>query len=181
MRRDQLEHILRAAGAVIATDEFIVIGSQAIVGAVDGALPEVAVLSIEADLVPIDDVDGEKANLLDGTIGELSMFHETFGIYAQGVGETTARLPAGWKDRLVALRSENTRGVTGWCLDPVDLVVSKLLAGREKDLDFCGALLAAGVVAADDVRARAGLLEASQEESELLLGRVDRLSAGPAT
>ena len=52
---------------------------------------------------------------------------------------------------------------------------------EEKDLDFCGALLAAGVVAADDVRTRAGHVEASPEEIELLLGRVDRLSVGPAT
>lgn len=176
MRRDQLEHLLRAAGAILETDEFIVIGSQSIVGAVDGDLPEAATASMEADLIPVGDVDGDKADLLDGTIGELSMFHETFGIYAQGVGESTARLPEGWRDRLIPLRSGNTRGVTGWCLDPVDLVVSKLLAGREKDLEFCAALLRSGVVATDAVRARAERVEATSSEVDLFLARLTRLS-----
>jgi len=42
-------------------------------------------------------------------------FHETFGYYAQGVAEETARLPQGWKDRLAAVQNENTR------LETVDL------------------------------------------------------------
>jgi hypothetical protein len=33
-------------------------------------------------------------------------------------------------------RSLNTRGCTGWCLDLHDLAVSKLAAGREKDMEF---------------------------------------------
>lgn len=33
--------------------------------------------------------------MIDGSIGELSPFHETFGYYAQGVDETTAVLPEG--------------------------------------------------------------------------------------
>ena len=68
-----------------------------------------------------------------------SPFHETFGYYAQGVGEKTAVLPSGWKGRLVPVRGEGTRGATGWCLEVHDLVVAKLVAGREKDLDFAAA------------------------------------------
>ena len=34
------------------------------------------------------------------------------------------------------MRNENTRGNTGWCLEPHDLVVSKTIAGREKNLLF---------------------------------------------
>jgi hypothetical protein len=33
---------------------------------------------------------------LDGAIGELSVFHQSFGYYAHGVDDTTATLPAGW-------------------------------------------------------------------------------------
>ncbi len=36
-----------------------------------------------------------KADLIDGSIGELSPFHETFGYYAHGLGPETAALPAG--------------------------------------------------------------------------------------
>src|SRR5689334_23972622 len=133
MRRDQLEHLIRASGRVLGADEVIVIGSQAILASVWSGLPTEAIRSMEADILPIDDPDETKADLIDGLLGEASMFQETHGIYAQGVGQHTARLPDGWRDRLVPLRNENTGGVTGWCLDPYDLCVSKLLAGRPKD------------------------------------------------
>lgn len=38
--------------------------------------------------------------IIDGSIGELSAFHDTFGYYAQDVGPETATLPAGWVDRI---------------------------------------------------------------------------------
>jgi hypothetical protein len=69
------------------------------------------------------------------------MFHQTFGYYAHGVDETTATLPAGWSDRLVPLANDNTGGATGWCLEVHELAVSKLVAGRDKDLDFVRVLL----------------------------------------
>ncbi|HEX4645971.1 MAG TPA: DUF6036 family nucleotidyltransferase, partial [Verrucomicrobiae bacterium] len=57
-----------------------------------------------------------------------------------------ATLPDGWAERLVAFRTKNTAGVTGWCLEIHDLVVSKLAAGREKDLKYINALLSRGLV-----------------------------------
>lgn len=165
MRRDQLEHIVRAAGAILDEQEVIVIGSQAILGSVaEARLPPAATRSVEADIVPLDDQDERKSTLIDGTIGELSPFHETFGVYAHGVGERTARLPRGWRSRLVPLSNENTRGVTGWCLEPHDLVVAKLLAERPHDLEFCGALLGAGIVDLETVRARLAETELDSEE-----------------
>ncbi len=98
---------------------------------------------MEADIFPLDDRD--KALLIDGAIGERSVFHETFGYYAHGVSPDTAMLPDGWKARLISLRNENTRGCTGWCLEPNDLALSKLIAGREKDLEFVSALLREGL------------------------------------
>lgn len=89
---------------------------------------------MEADLFPLR--YPERSGVIEGTIGELSPFHETFGYYAQGVGEETARLPMGWKERLVVVQNENTRGVKGLCLEVHDLLVSKTIAGRDKDIDF---------------------------------------------
>ena len=155
MRRNQLEHLVRAAGAILDEQEVIVIGSQSILGSVtDTDLPPEATRSVEADIVPFDDADERKSTLLDGTIGELSPFHETFGVYAHGVGEHSARLPRGWRSRLVALRNENTRDVTGWCLERHDLVVAKLMAGRPHDMEFCRALLQTGIVDAETLRTR---------------------------
>jgi hypothetical protein len=84
MKRPQLEHILRAAAAITGADRFVVIGSQAILGQVPDP-PAELVVSIEADLFSLR--GAEDADLIDGTIGELSPFHRTFGYYAHGVGE----------------------------------------------------------------------------------------------
>jgi len=102
MNRAQLEHVLRAAATIIDDPDILVIGSQAILGAYpEDRLPVEATTSIEADLAFFGDPDGAKADRLDGAIGELSRFHETFGYYAQGVSVSTAVLPAGWEDRTV--------------------------------------------------------------------------------
>lgn len=150
MRRSELEHVIRAAGAIAETDELIVIGSQAILASAENPPPELTV-SMEVDLYPIPDTS--KADLIDGSIGEESPFHETFGYYAHGIGPETAVVPSGWRDRLVLLSGRATCGVKGYCLHPIDIAVSKLAAGREKDLRYVAALVNSGLVESDRVRA----------------------------
>jgi hypothetical protein len=79
MTRVALEHLLRAASAITNEREFVVIGSQAILGQLPAA-PDALLVSIEADLYPR--YAPEKADLFDAAMGELSRFHETFGYYA---------------------------------------------------------------------------------------------------
>jgi hypothetical protein len=143
MTRLQLEHIIRAATAIAEDQELIIIGSQSILGQFPEAPAELCV-SMEADVYPRN--RPERWDLIDGSIGEGSPFHEMYGYYAQGVGEETAVLPAGWKDRLIPIRTENTRGATGWTLEAHDLVASKYAAGREKDRDFVRAAIRHGLV-----------------------------------
>ncbi len=133
MTRAQLEHLIRAAAVIADDDELIIVGSQSILGAFPDA-PAVLLVSDEADVYPKN--HPERSDLIDGSIGELSPFHDAFGYYAQGVGENTAILPAGWRERLVAVSTPATRGATGWCLEPNDLALAKLAAGRDKDLRF---------------------------------------------
>ena len=133
MTRSELEHLIRAAGAIAEDSEIIVIGSQSILGQFPDA-PRALLKSAEADIYPRH--HPERADLIDGSIGEGSTFHETFGYYAQGVGEETATLPKGWKARLVRISNANTAGTSGLCLEVHDLAVSKYAAGREKDLEF---------------------------------------------
>lgn len=94
---------------------------------------------MELDLYPRHRPD--LAPLIEGSLGELSQFHLTFGYHADGVSPTTATLPTGWEARLVKVTNENTGGAVGWCLDPHDLAYSKPAARREKDLAFIAALL----------------------------------------
>jgi hypothetical protein len=49
MTREQLEHVLRAAGAITGREEWVIVGSQAVLGAVPDAPPEITV-SEELDL-----------------------------------------------------------------------------------------------------------------------------------
>lgn len=141
MKRHEFEHTIRAAGAILGVNELLVIGSQAIHASIDFEV-EVAQRSIEADISVLDDDDYEsKADLIDGSIGELSTFQETFGYYAQGVVPSTAKLPEGWRDRLVPFCTPRTHGVTAFCLEIHDLWISKAIAGREKDKEFCSSLI----------------------------------------
>jgi hypothetical protein len=156
MKRHQLEHILRAAGAITGRTEWILVGSQAIVGAIGDAPAEITV-SDELDLYAPD--DEHASDLVDGSIGERSPFHETFGYYAHGVGAETATLPARWRERAVTVRSDATAGVTGICPHPSDLAISKLAAWREKDQDFVAALLRHRITTREEIEDRLSELD----------------------
>ncbi|MDA8200662.1 MAG: hypothetical protein M0Z54_14775 [Thermaerobacter sp.] len=175
MRRDELEPLIRAAGAILRVDHVYIIGSQAILGTFDETrLPAEATLSQEADIIPPHDADERLADLIDGTLGEGSPFHDAFGVYADGVALGTARLPQGWQARLVAVSNENTQGVVGYCLDPEDLLVSKYLAHRVKDLSFCRAVIRAGLVDGHTVAARISTAPGTPDEHRLALAALYR-------
>jgi hypothetical protein len=177
MNRAALEHILRAAAAIADERDFVVIGSQAVLGQFPDA-PDALLVSIEADIYPRQ--APAKSDLIDGAIGELSMFHQTFGYYAHGVDETTATLPAGWPDRLVPLANDNTGGATGWCLEVHDLAVSKLVAGREKDLDFVRVLVRARMGDPTVLQERVTMLSDVGGVRNLVRSRLSRILNSPS-
>ena len=172
MRRSQLEHILRAAAAITGAEEFVIIGSQALLGQFPDA-PQELTTSIEADVFtfrsPAD------AELIDGSIGEASPFHQTFGYYAHGVGEETATLPKGWKERLVRLHSPSTCGATGLCLELHDLAVSKVVAGRPKDLAYLESLIRHRIADARMIRERLSQTSLDPRLRQLCVERLDRI------
>lgn len=158
MNRNQLAYIVRKACAIADDSNVLVIGSQAILGAHDDTeLPEEATRSIEADIAFWDDPGDEKSDEVDFRIGELSGFHEVHGIYAQGVSVKTAVLPVGWEERCVPFDEARPESAAV-CVEKHDLVVSKLVAGRQKDGEFATALIAAGLVDVDLLVERAELL-----------------------
>jgi hypothetical protein len=164
VNREQLFHAIRAACAITGRDQVIVIGSQSILGSFDADdLPDEAVESREVDVWP-DTGDPEEtarlATVLEGVAGELSPFEDLHDFYIDGVDSSTPVLPAGWRDRLVPVRGPGTTSVvtgqvcTGWCLEPHDLSVAKLIAFREKDRRFVSALVRAGLVEPATILAR---------------------------
>ncbi len=174
MQRRQLEHIIRAAAGITGAKEIVIIGSQAVLGQFPNA-PVALLVSIEADVFTFQ--NSADADLIEGSIGEGSPFHQTFGYYAHGVAEKTAILPAGWKDRLVAVRNENTGGGCGLCLEVHDLAVTKLVAGREKDTSFIAELLRHKLIGAALMQSRLLQSPLSEERLAPALARLKRLLA----
>lgn len=170
MTRAELEHAIRAACDVAQDDEVYVFGSQAILGQFPDA-PEGVRMSQEADISPKN--RPERVDLIDGSLGEQSEFHRAHDFYVHGVSIETAILPKGWQGRTVAVKNENTRGNTGWCVEGHDLAASKLAAYRDKDRDFVRILLADGLISPRKLIARLGLLPRPAAEQERLAKWVD--------
>lgn len=171
MQREQLEHLIRAAGAVTGSHRLIVIGSQAILATHPLDAPMEALRSREADLIPIDALD--TIDTISGVLGELSAFDEEFGYHADGVELTTATLPEGWRERLVPIDNPNTNGYVGLCLEVNDLLVSKYVAGREKDREFCRAVVRAGFADRGELLKRLETVVLEPAKRTLLIQRID--------
>ncbi len=173
MKRHELEHLIRAAGAITGASEIVVIGSQAILGS-EPDCSDFLLRSCEADVFTFR--NPKDADLIDGSIGEGSPFHETFGYYAQGVWLDTAVLPDGWRDRLVRICNENTRDVTGLCLESHDLAVSKLVAGREKDIEFLTEMYRENMLEEKVIKQRISQLGLPEDEWRRVLERWQRIA-----
>ena len=174
MRRAELEHVIRAAADVSEDEEIVVVGSQAILGQFPEP-PASMCASREADVYPRN--HPERKDEIDGSLGDGSYFDAAYGYYAHAVGPETATLPAGWEDRLVAVRNENTGGATGWCLEVHDLVLSKCAAGRERDWKFAEEAIRHGLADPDELRRRAGDMPVSGVALERLHRTVDGVIA----
>lgn len=171
MTRSELEHVIRAAGRIADDSEIVVIGSRSVLGQFPHA-PVSLLASAEADVYPLN--YPERADLIDRSIGEGSLFHETHGYYARGVGEETAKLPMGWRHRLVCVRNENTEGIAGLCLEVHDLAISKYYAGREQDFEFTAELAKRGLTDRNKLLARLKETAMSKPELTLIAGRFKR-------
>jgi hypothetical protein len=180
MNREQLAEVLRAASQLV-NDRPVVMGSQAILGTYEAEqLPEAATVSMEADVAFLEDADRAKADLVTGAIGEDSNFHQLRGYYAEGIHIETARLPAGWQERLITQpvpAGTNVPGVLASFLERHDLAAAKLAAFREKDIRFVSELVKAQLVDPAVVLARLHQTElhpvARQRATTLIEGLAD--------
>ncbi len=114
MTRVDLEHLIRAIGDMIDVREFIIFGSQSILGQhpdLDNIVKsknimvspkkqdiDIMQISMEADVYI---KDKEQANTVEFHMGELSPFHNTYGYYIDTIDETTSKLPKQWEERLI--------------------------------------------------------------------------------
>jgi hypothetical protein len=174
---DQFHHGIRAAREVLrhqgASGALVIMGSQSILASYSAVVLDSALMmSAEVDILPIaahrDEIN-RLSDHLDGSLGQESHFHESFGFHVDGISIETSVLPDGWIDRLIP-EVDPSSGATGWCLDPHDLAVAKLVAGRPKDHDFVDILVSQRLV--DPVVVREGLLTVDDARSVRAIERL---------
>ncbi len=170
MRRRELEHIIRAAAAIAQDDEFVIVGSQSILGQFPEA-PESLLVSREADVYPRN--HPERGDEIEGSLGDGSYFDSTYGYYAHAVGPETATAPSGWERRLIPIQNENTAGATGWCLEIHDLLLSKCVAGRGRDWEFTEEALRHSLADPGELRRRVADLPIEGPRREAVLRMVE--------
>ena len=114
---EELRRVVRALGFEFEADTVFVVGSQAILASMPDA-PEVVRQSPEFDAFPGNARMWEIAQKelapgvrpiasehIHGMFGPNTPFHQTHGFYIDGVDETTAKLPNGWRQRAIEVRS----------------------------------------------------------------------------
>ena len=148
---DDLRLALAECAALTSEDEFIVVGSVAIVGAIPAATAALRV-SQDIDLFVKSGATAEKNRIIYERFGPDSAFAVEHDFYIEPVGEWVVKtsLP-GWQDRLV--RVDAPGGAIGWCLSPLDIAYNKAEAGREKDLVYLAELFRSGIVRPSEIKA----------------------------
>lgn len=148
MNKEQLVHVLRAAADISGEKSFVIVGSQAVLLSLQRP-DEGLTLSDEIDLYPA--MAPEKSDAIDGAIGALSLFHDTYGYHADGVSPETAVMPPDWMERA---SFQYFGDLTAISPELHDLCVSKCVAGRDKDAKFIHILLRDKHVSIDALTAR---------------------------
>jgi hypothetical protein len=155
-----LNHLLQMARALAPGVHIIVFGSTSAFATYPDLAQavETYIHTNDSDfiLVPWED---ETAKLLQRSIGKLSAFATQNGYYADFIRPAAFdNFPPDFRDRLVPL--EGCPNV--WALDPHDMAVAKLWAGREKDLKLLSILLATDRL--DEAKVRRLLWSVEMEE-----------------
>ena len=173
LRRRQLQHIILEVGERFALTEVFVIGSSAILAVLPDPPEGVLTSTRDVDIIPPNDGDERIADQISYVIGESSAFDIEYGYHAQGVSmKTPTYAPHGWQARTIDV---SVGKIVAHCMEPHDVVLSKLGAGREKDLEFASAAAALGVVEQSVLLTRLRLVPATAEHSGLIAERIAAL------
>lgn len=169
MYRKQLQHVILEIGLRFDLKEIYIVGSAAILAAMPD--PPEGELTATRDVDVIPPRDEEKlADQISFVLGEASDFDSEHGYYAQGVTSATpAYAPTDWKSRTIDIRVGDT---VGHCMEPNDLVLSKLGAGRPKDLDFARAAAHLGLTRRSLLQDRLAQVDCSDEMRKLIAERI---------
>jgi hypothetical protein len=132
MCRSQLQHVIFEIGRRFSLEEVFIIGSAAILAVLPNPPEGELTATRDVDVIPPQD-DERVADQISFVLGEASDFDVEYGYYAQGVtSRAPTYAPRDWMSRTIAIEVDR---ITGRCMAPDDLVLSKLLAqGARKTL-----------------------------------------------
>jgi hypothetical protein len=172
MQRHQLQHVILEIGRRFDLRDFYIVGSAAILAALPDPPPGSLTATRDVDVIPPGD-DEQLADRISFVLGEASDFDIEHGYYAQGVSlRTRAFAPTDWPSRAIPVRVAE---YTGWCMEPHDLVLSKLGASREKDLEFARDVAKLDLIRRDGLMARLESVSCSDEHRRQIAARVHAL------
>jgi hypothetical protein len=172
--RHQLQHVILEIGRRFDVRDFHIIGSAAILAVLPDPPEGALTATRDVDVIPPDD-DERLGDRISFVLGEASDFDVEYGYYAQGVTSRTPTFaPGGWQARAVPVRVET---YTGWCMEVHDLVLSKLGAGRGKDLDFAASAAAIGLLRRDELLTRLKEVRCTDEDRQRIARRINALFA----
>jgi hypothetical protein len=172
MDRGQLQHVIHEIGRRFDLSDFHIVGSAAILAMLPNPPEGALTATRDVDVIPPND-DEHLADRISFVLGEASEFDLEHGYYAQGVTSKTPRYaPANWMARAVPIRVDKC---TGWCMEAHDLVLSKLGAGREKDLNFAKSAATLGLLQRDELLRRLQDVVCTDEHRRLIETRVRAL------
>ncbi len=172
MQRHQLQHVILEIGRRFDLRDFYIVGSAAVLAALPDPPAGALTATRDVDVIPPSD-DEQLADRISFVLGEASDFDVEHGYYAQGVSlRTPAFAPADWQARALPVRVAE---YTGWCMEPHDLVLSKLGAGRDKDLEFARDAARLGLVRCDELIVRLASVNCTDDHRRQITARVHAL------
>lgn len=152
-------HVARALSEITGCRELVVVGSAAVIAA-RGRLEGDHFGTEDVDVFALDGKSEDDFTDEAELIGLSSRFHETFGYYADGVGERTAIMPMDWKSRATKYPVPAVSDTFLWIPDSNDVALAKLCAWREKDQDWLKAAVGSDLVEWDVMASRlSGLIQ----------------------
>lgn len=167
---DDLKLALHECAILSGENEFIVVGSLAIVGAFPSA-PAVLRVSQDIDLFFLNGATRERNQAIYERFGPDSEFAEEHDFYIEPVGDwTVATSLPGWRERLV--RVDAPGSAIGWCLSPLDIAYNKAEAGRVKDIAYLAELFRSGIVRPSEIKAAMDQAGTASETAALINARV---------
>ncbi len=165
MKRWQFFDLIRRVSELTKITEPVIVGSHSLFAVTD-FVPEIVARSVEADFL-LGPHGHEMIEMVRDNLGHLSDFYEKHGYFADPLGMAVVTLAPGWQDRLQPLKDDNGQ-VVAKCLELHDLAVSKLIAGREKDLIFLCDLLDSRMILMEPLMKRAETIKETAFEGALL-------------